>query len=121
VAFLFALTLAVSDGQVHRNDDGLLSLPRPMQFSGLNNSSMASAGDGANATLLDNDDVVIPDLWVSDLFYRALANFTVSRVGSTACKRQTDIYVTNLRNYTHWAVKSELKLNRNNYSGIGVL
>lgn len=54
------------------------------------------------------DDVGDPSTWVSDLFYQGLANFSVRNVGSTACRRQTEMYERNLRNYTSWAVRSEL-------------
>lgn len=47
-----------------------------------------------------------PSSWVSDLFYQGLANFSVRNVGSTACRRQTEMYERNLRNYTSWAVRS---------------
>jgi hypothetical protein len=46
-------------------------------------------------------------LWASDLFYRALANFTVRNIGSTACRKQSDMYDRNLRNHTNWAVRSK--------------
>ncbi|VVC42233.1 Nose resistant-to-fluoxetine protein, N-terminal,Acyltransferase 3 [Cinara cedri] len=47
---------------------------------------------------------VNPNLWISDLFYQALKNFTV-RDGSTACQKDTKIYEINLKNYTSWAVR----------------
>lgn len=49
----------------------------------------------------------IPGSWISDLFYQALANFTVRHVGSTECRKQSEIYDNSLRNYTSWAVRSE--------------
>lgn len=52
-------------------------------------------------------DTVYPVSWVSDLFYQALANFTVRNVGSTACQKQAKMYDEHLRNYTSWAVRSK--------------
>lgn len=49
----------------------------------------------------------VPGLWASDLFYRALANFTVRNVGTAECRQQVDVYETNLRNHTSWAVRSK--------------
>lgn len=49
----------------------------------------------------------IPGSWVSDLFYRALTNFTVRNVGTTNCRKQVEMYETNLRNHTSWAVRSK--------------
>jgi hypothetical protein len=59
---------------------------------------------------------VKPELWVSDLFYRALANFTVRNVGSTACQEQSEMYDRNLRNYTHWAIKSMYQYEYESYA-----
>jgi len=49
----------------------------------------------------------IPGSWVSDLFYQALANFTLRHAGSSECRKQAEIYDNHLRNYTSWAVRSE--------------
>lgn len=50
----------------------------------------------------------LPNIWVADMFYRALSNFTIQKnVGSTACQKQTEMYIWNLRNNTYWAVKSK--------------
>jgi hypothetical protein len=54
----------------------------------------------------DVDDL-IPDVWVSDMFYRALANFTLRRAPGTDCRRQSAVYEIHLRNHTSWAVRSE--------------
>lgn len=52
--------------------------------------------------------VPLPSKWVAELFYRALANFTVNEDAATAeCRRQTRMYVSQLRNNTYWAVKSK--------------
>jgi len=70
------------------------------------------SADGTSRTDVDDHDVLqrdtrIPDLWVSDLFYRALANFTLRRAAGTECRRQTAVYERNLRNHTSWAVRSD--------------
>lgn len=57
-------------------------------------------------------DTRIPDLWVSDLFYRALANFTLRRAADTKCRFQTAVYERDLRNHTSWAVKMQESWNR---------
>lgn len=51
-----------------------------------------------------------PGMWISDVFYEALANFTVRDVGSTACRKQSETYDRHLRNYTNWAVRSKYLL-----------
>lgn len=58
-------------------------------------------------TFADSSDTIYPDLWISDLFYQALANFTVRNVGSTACQKQGKMYEKHLQNHTNWAVKSK--------------
>ncbi|XP_060877768.1 O-acyltransferase like protein-like [Metopolophium dirhodum] len=116
VFMLSTLTLAEFDGQIHRNDDGALPLPRSSQLSALNGSDMAFLGKGENVPLKDDD--IYPESWVSDLFYRALVNFTIQHVGSSACQRQVDMYVRNLQNYTDWAVRMAESWNRH---PIGIL
>lgn len=108
VFMLLTLAFAEFDGQVHQSDDVLLPLPRSSQLSALNGSNVAFPGNGENVPLKDDD--IYPESWVSDLLYRALVNFTIQRVGSSACQRQVDMYVKNLQNYTDWAVRSELTL-----------
>lgn len=51
-----------------------------------------------------------PDLWISDLFYQPLVNFTVRNVGSTACQKQGEMYDKNLRDHINWAEKSKFLL-----------
>lgn len=55
--------------------------------------------------------VDLPEQWAADMFYRALANFTVREDAvpplSTACRKQTRSYVRNLKINSYWAVKSE--------------
>jgi len=69
------------------------------------------SADGTSRADVDDHvmqrDTRIPDLWVSDLFYRALANFTLRRAAGTECRRQTAVYERDLRNHTSWAVRSE--------------
>lgn len=52
-------------------------------------------------------DAVYPGPWLSELFYQALANFTVRNVGSTVCQKQSRMYDMHLQNHTNWAVRSE--------------
>ncbi|KAL5241660.1 hypothetical protein ACI65C_009070 [Semiaphis heraclei] len=47
----------------------------------------------------------IPGIWLSDLFYRALANFTLLQADGTACRRQSALYEGHLSNHTSWAVR----------------
>lgn len=68
-----------------------------------NGSSTKTAGPewAGNASTL-------PGRWLADMFYRALADFTVDDPGSSdACRKQTRTYVGHLKNNTYWAVKSE--------------
>lgn len=50
----------------------------------------------------------LPGPWISELFNRALANFTVRNVGNSACRTQSAMYDRQLLNHTSWAVRSEL-------------
>jgi len=114
VFVLFTLQASAEfDGQVHRNDgDGLLPLPRSSQLPlVLNGSGLAFPQGNRENVPQPKDGEIYPESWISDLFYRALVNFTIQRVGSSACQRQVDMYVKNLQNYTDWAVRSELTLN----------
>ncbi|XP_026815122.1 nose resistant to fluoxetine protein 6-like [Rhopalosiphum maidis] len=54
----------------------------------------------------------LPGPWISELFYQALANFTVRNVGSSACRIQSDLYDRHLRNHTSWAVRMAESWNR---------
>lgn len=58
-------------------------------------------------TLNGASNAGIPRLWISDLFYQALANFTVRHVENIDCLKQVEIYDNSLRNYTSWAVRSK--------------
>lgn len=50
----------------------------------------------------------LPSIWLADMFYQALSNFTVQRnVGTSACQKQTDMYIRHLKNNSNWAVKSK--------------
>ncbi|XP_026810739.1 O-acyltransferase like protein-like [Rhopalosiphum maidis] len=103
VAMLLAIVLAESNSQIRQDDDSLSLLPKSTQSSAQNGSSLVFAGDKNDSSLQDKDS--IPDSWISDLFYRGLANFTMRRVGSTACQQQVDMYVKHLQNYSDWAVR----------------
>ncbi|VVC41806.1 Nose resistant-to-fluoxetine protein, N-terminal,Acyltransferase 3 [Cinara cedri] len=47
-----------------------------------------------------------PKTWVANLFYDALVNFTVMKtVGSSACQKQTQMYIRHLANDSLWAVQ----------------
>ncbi|VVC42242.1 Nose resistant-to-fluoxetine protein, N-terminal,Acyltransferase 3 [Cinara cedri] len=60
---------------------------------------------GPTADIPENSDAVFPEPWISDLFYRALADFNVRDIGSDACREQTRTYDVHLRNHTYWAVR----------------
>lgn len=55
----------------------------------------------------NSDAIVFPESWVSDMFNKALVNFTVRGIGSTSCQKHSELYDKNLQNYTSWAVKSK--------------
>ncbi|XP_026813027.1 nose resistant to fluoxetine protein 6-like [Rhopalosiphum maidis] len=68
--------------------------------------------DDMSSSTPQHDDIVLqttdrlPDQWVSDLFHRALKNFRIQKgVGSSACQKQTQMYVSDLKNNSYWAVK----------------
>lgn len=65
----------------------------------------------SSLVITESSRTVYPELWISDLFYQALVNFTVRDVGSIACQKQGSIYDRYLRNHTNWAVKSKFLLN----------
>jgi len=72
-----------------------------------NMSSSAPRQDDGDGVLVQTTDR-LPDQWVADLFYRALTNFRVQDgVGSSACQKQTQMYVGHLKNNSYWAVKSK--------------
>lgn len=49
-----------------------------------------------------------PEIWVANLFYETLFNFTVmNSVGNVACQKQTEMYIRHLANDSLWAVQSE--------------
>jgi len=52
----------------------------------------------------------LPSPWISDLFHRALFNFSIKHVGSFVCRTQSDMYDRHLQNHTSWAVRSEYQL-----------
>lgn len=91
----FAIFVLIFFPSAHGDGDGLPDLPAKAD-------SKADAMAGAKA------DDGLPGVWVGDMFYRALSNFTVQTdLGSVACRKQTEMYVWHLRNNSYWAVKSE--------------
>ncbi|XP_022177145.1 uncharacterized protein LOC111038383 [Myzus persicae] len=65
-------------------------------------------GDGTDHNFQrDTTADLIPGTWLSDLFYRALANFTLGRADNTACRRQSAVYEEHLSNHTSWAVRMQ--------------
>ncbi|KAL4143277.1 hypothetical protein QTP88_005628 [Uroleucon formosanum] len=69
----------------------------------------AGAHVGVGNHILEHDAAKepIPDLWLSDLFYRALANFTLWQADGEACRRQSTMYKEHLSNHTSWAVRMQ--------------
>ncbi|XP_050440159.1 O-acyltransferase like protein-like isoform X1 [Adelges cooleyi] len=55
-----------------------------------------------NATRLEP---VYPKIWLADLFYQSLVGFSVTDVGSSACRLQSKLYLSHLNNNSYWAVK----------------
>ncbi|XP_050521580.1 nose resistant to fluoxetine protein 6-like [Daktulosphaira vitifoliae] len=47
----------------------------------------------------------IPSSQIADLFYKAFANFTVSRTNNSACRIQTELYIKHLKNHSYWATQ----------------
>lgn len=74
--------------------------------SALVNGQTVNGGHSANIPR-NSDAVVFPESWVSDMFDKALVNFTVRGVGSPSCQEHSELYERNLGNYTSWAVKSK--------------
>lgn len=76
---------------------------------------LAESSDQAineSSAFTKSSEKLYPEFWVSDLFYKALANFTVKNVGSIACQNQGDMYDKHLQNHTNWAVKSKYLISR---------
>lgn len=65
------------------------------------------ANTESSLTSTQRSDIVYPKLWISNLFYKALVNFTVRDGRSTACQNQVKMYEQHLWNYTNWAVQSK--------------
>ncbi|CAI6365150.1 unnamed protein product [Macrosiphum euphorbiae] len=74
-------------------------------------SVLLQSADGAGADfgdhILQRDAATdqIPGLWLSDLFYKALANFTLRWADGPSCRRQSALYEEHLSNHTSWAVR----------------
>ncbi|XP_050442482.1 nose resistant to fluoxetine protein 6-like [Adelges cooleyi] len=52
-----------------------------------------------------NSSRAYPKVWLANLLYETLVNFTVRDVGNTACRKQTEMYIRHLQNASYWAVK----------------
>lgn len=72
------------------------------------NNTLAPGASDRNANGGARVKNSLPSLWVADMFYQALANFTIQeRLGSTTCQLQTQLYIRHLKNNSYWAVQSE--------------
>ncbi|XP_050440209.1 nose resistant to fluoxetine protein 6-like [Adelges cooleyi] len=58
--------------------------------------------DDSNATGLEP---VYPESWLANLFYQSLVGFSVTDVGNSACRLQSELYLSHLKNNSYWAVK----------------
>ncbi|XP_050435613.1 nose resistant to fluoxetine protein 6-like, partial [Adelges cooleyi] len=58
--------------------------------------------DDSNATGLEP---VYPESWLANLFYQSLVGFSVTDVGNSACRLQSNLYLSHLKNNSYWAVK----------------
>lgn len=73
----------------------------PPASDSVSDNSYGGDGDGTGAGRY-------PNTWVAKLFYETLVDFTVLKdVGSTACQRQTQMFIRHLANDSLWAVQSE--------------
>lgn len=115
---LLALSLAtrLSNGQVNRFPAVAVTQCQVDQAPGM--VIVDDQVDRINSVEVVNDQVDripaaandMPGPWISDLFYRALSNFTIQHIGSSACQTQYEMYDRHLRNHTSWAVRSEYPL-----------
>ncbi|XP_050440201.1 nose resistant to fluoxetine protein 6-like isoform X1 [Adelges cooleyi] len=48
---------------------------------------------------------VYPESWLANLFYQSLVGFSVTDVGNSACRLQSELYLSHLKNNSYWAVK----------------
>ncbi|XP_050440208.1 O-acyltransferase like protein-like isoform X2 [Adelges cooleyi] len=58
--------------------------------------------DDSNATGLEP---VYPESWLANLFYQSLVGFSVTDVGNSACRLQSKLYLSHLKNNSYWALK----------------
>lgn len=105
VVGLIALFLVTqpSDGQIDRNSSVEIE---HCQVDGI----PTAANEHCQVDQIPDVEIAddgLPGSWVSDLFHRALFNFSIKHVGSTACQIQSDMYDRHLQNHTSWAVRSE--------------
>lgn len=76
-----------------------------------NTTTLASADSDRQANNSVRIADGLPGPWVADLFYQALANFTIQEdVGTSACQKQTQQYIGGLKNNSYWAVKSKCSM-----------
>ncbi|KAL4143271.1 hypothetical protein QTP88_005622 [Uroleucon formosanum] len=117
---LLALSLAtrLSNGQVNRFPAVAVTQCQVDQAPGM--VIVDDQVDRINSVEVVNDQVDripaaandMPGPWISDLFYRALSNFTIQHIGSSACQTQYEMYDRHLRNHTSWAVRMAESWNR---------
>ncbi|KAL5241672.1 hypothetical protein ACI65C_009082 [Semiaphis heraclei] len=114
IALIALLSTQYSDGQVASNNESFAPSNNE-SFAPSNNESFAPSNNESFVPLnavASAQDTEIPGSWVSDLFYQALANFTVRHIGSSECRKDVELYDNNLRNYTSWAVRMSESWNR---------
>ncbi|XP_050440164.1 O-acyltransferase like protein-like isoform X5 [Adelges cooleyi] len=60
-----------------------------------------------NSELVDRNATRLEPVypWLADLFYQSLVGFSVTDVGSSACRLQSKLYLSHLKNNSYWAVK----------------
>jgi len=108
VVGLLALLLVTqpSDGQIDRNSEVAIE---HCQVDGISTAANEHCQVDRIPGVGIADDG-LPGPWISDLFHRALFNFSIKHVGSSACRTQSDMYDRHLQNHTSWAVRSEYQL-----------
>lgn len=110
--FLRALAILALTSSCPGRDVAFAADPPP---SVIRATTYAEDGDAVVTTTTTRpaDRVDLPVPWAADVFYSALANFTVREDAgplSTACRRQTQMYVRHLKINSYWAVKSEYSI-----------
>ncbi|XP_050052902.1 nose resistant to fluoxetine protein 6-like isoform X1 [Aphis gossypii] len=110
VVGLLALLLVtqLSDGQIDRNSEVAIE---HCQVDGISTAENEHCQVDRIPGIGIVDDG-LPGPWISDLFNRALFNFSIKHVGSSACRTQSDMYDRHLQNHTSWAVRMSESWNR---------